>query len=132
MLDVDAIMRPWWDRLCDELGDIALYDAHTHVGADDPDGVKQTPAQLLALLEGASARAVVFPMHEPAGYPPANDRVLEAAADSDGRLVAYCRVDPRAERRRRGAPLPGRRARAGSSCTRGRRSSRCPSPPCAS
>jgi uncharacterized protein len=36
----------------------------------------------------------VFPMHEPAGYPPANDRVMEAAAGSDGRLVAYCRVDP--------------------------------------
>ena len=33
-------------------------------------------------------------MHEPTGYPPANDRVMAAAADSDGRLVAYCRVDP--------------------------------------
>ena len=37
-------------------------------------------------------------MHEPAGYPPANDRVLEAAAASDGRLVAFCRVDPHATR----------------------------------
>ena len=97
MLDVEAIMRPWWDRLRDELGDVALYDAHTHVGADDPDGVKQTPAELLAKLESASARAVVFAMHEPAGYPPANDRVLEAAAGSGGRLVAFCRVDPRVD-----------------------------------
>jgi len=34
-------------------------------------------------------------MHEPAGYPPANDLVLAAAAASGGRLVAFCRVDPR-------------------------------------
>jgi uncharacterized protein len=96
MLDVDAIMRPWWDRLVADHGDLALYDAHTHVGADDPDGVKQTPRELLAVLGRVPARAVVFAMHEPAGYPPANDRVLEAAAASDGTLVAFCRVDPRA------------------------------------
>jgi uncharacterized protein len=94
MLDVDAILRPWWDQLCADYGDLDLYDAHTHVGADDPDGVKQTPEELLHHLAQADARAVVFPMHEPAGYPPANDRVMEAAAGSDGRLVAYCRVDP--------------------------------------
>jgi predicted TIM-barrel fold metal-dependent hydrolase len=94
MLDVDGILRPWWERLRAEYGDLDLYDAHTHVGADDPDGVRQSPEQLLAALARADARAVVFPMHEPSGYPPANDRVLEAAARSDGRLVAYCRVDP--------------------------------------
>jgi predicted TIM-barrel fold metal-dependent hydrolase len=94
MLDVDAILRPWWDRLRADYDGLDLYDAHTHVGADDPDGVKQTPEQLLAALERADARAVVFPMHEPAGYPPANDRVMEAAARSGGKLVAYCRVDP--------------------------------------
>jgi predicted TIM-barrel fold metal-dependent hydrolase len=97
MLDVDAIMRPWWERLLADHPEIDLFDAHTHVGADDPDGVKQTPAELLSALESASARAVVFPMHEPAGYPPANDRVMEAAAASDGKLFAYCRVDPRAD-----------------------------------
>jgi uncharacterized protein len=94
MLDVDVILRPWWDRLRADYGELDLYDAHTHVGADDPDGVKQSPEELLHALELADARAVVFPMHEPAGYPPANDRVMEAAAGSDGRLVAYCRVDP--------------------------------------
>jgi hypothetical protein len=35
-------------------------------------------------------------MHEPAGYPAANDRVIAAAVDSGGRLEAFCRVDPRA------------------------------------
>jgi uncharacterized protein len=97
MLDVDAILRPWWGRLRADHGPIELFDAHTHIGADDPDGMRQTPEQLLANLARADARAVVFPMHEPDGYPPANDRVLEAAAASDGRLVAFCRLDPRAD-----------------------------------
>ena len=34
-------------------------------------------------------------MHEPDGYAAANDRVIEAAEDSGGRLVAFCRLDPR-------------------------------------
>jgi predicted TIM-barrel fold metal-dependent hydrolase len=93
---IDAILRPWWERLSADVGDLELFDAHTHIGADDPDGVRQDAAQLLAALDRAGARAVVFPLREPAGYPPANDRVLEAAAGSGGRLVAFCRVDPRA------------------------------------
>ena len=96
MLDVNAIMRPWLERLLTDHPGIDLLDAHTHIGANDPDGVKQTADELLASLVHIPARAVVFPMHEPDGYPPANDRVLEAAAASDGRLFAYCRVDPRA------------------------------------
>ena len=97
MLDVNAIMRPWWERLLADFPGLDLFDAHTHIGANDPDGVKQTADELLASLVALPARAVVFPMHEPDGYPPANDRVLEAAAGSGGRLFAYCRVDPRAD-----------------------------------
>jgi uncharacterized protein len=97
MLDVDAILRPWWDRMRADLGDPALFDAHTHVGDSDPDGASQTPEQLLGALEPVQARAVVFPMHEPDGYPVANDRVLEAARNSGGRLVGFCRLDPRDE-----------------------------------
>ena len=70
--------------------------------------MRQTAGELLASLERARARAVVFPMHEPAGYPPANDRVLEAA---DGVRRPARRVLPRRPARRRaagGAPLPGR------------------------
>jgi hypothetical protein len=37
----------------------------------------------------------VFPFHEPEGYRAANDAVIEAARESEGRLVPFCRVDPR-------------------------------------
>ena len=94
MLDVAAILRPWWDRFRADHGDLELFDAHTHIGDADPDGARQTAEQLLDVLGRAGARGVVFPLHEPDGYPPANDRVLQAASDSAGRLVAFCRVDP--------------------------------------
>jgi hypothetical protein len=45
----------------------------------------------------AEARAAVFPMQEPDGYPPANDIVLEEARRSGGRLAAFCRLDPEDE-----------------------------------
>jgi hypothetical protein len=46
-------------------------------------------------MTGAGARAVVFPMHEPDGYPGPNDVAIAAAGASDGRLVSFCRLDPR-------------------------------------
>jgi len=92
--DVDELIRPWYDALQDAAGGFSLYDAHTHVGANDPDGFRQTPEELLASLEAARARAVVFPMHEPDGYRAANDAVLAAAQAAPDRLVAFCRVNP--------------------------------------
>lgn len=89
------MIRPWIDLVLDQVPGIQVFDVHTHVGQNDPDGMRQTPEELLTGLELADARgAFVFPMHEPAGYPPANDMVIEAAARSGGRLVAFCRVNP--------------------------------------
>ena len=96
MIDPDAVLLPWLDRIAADAGPLSLFDAHTHLGANDPDGYKQRPEELLAVLEHAGARAAVFAMHEPDGYPPANDMVLAAAAAADGRLVAFTRVDPHA------------------------------------
>ena len=77
---------------------IELFDAHTHIGANDPDGYSCTTEDLLEGLAGAGgARSAVFPMQEPDGYPEANDMVLAAAADSGGTLTAYCRLDPHAD-----------------------------------
>lgn len=94
---VDDLLLPHYATLMDAAGRPRLVDAHTHVGANDPDGMRQSPAELLAALPEPDARALVFPMHEPDGYPAANDVVLEAAAGSGGRLVALCRVDPHAD-----------------------------------
>jgi predicted TIM-barrel fold metal-dependent hydrolase len=95
VVDVDEILRPFYDRILADSGELALFDVHTHIGANDPDGYSQRPDELLGALERAAARAAVFPMHEPGGYPAANDAVLEAAAEAGDRLVPFCRVDPR-------------------------------------
>lgn len=76
-------------------GEVKWFDAHTHTGANDPDGFKATPREILAGLDMAGhARALVFSSADPAGYRDANDRVLAEAADSGGRLVALARLDP--------------------------------------
>jgi predicted TIM-barrel fold metal-dependent hydrolase len=92
---LDELARPWWDALTDRLGPIPLFDAHTHIGQNDPDTYKQTPEELLAGLRRAKdARAVVFPMAEPDGYRDANDLVIAVANESGGVLTPFCRVNP--------------------------------------
>ena len=94
-MDVFAAMAPWTKSLHEQIPGLELFDAHTHLGQNDPDGFKQRPDELLALLHATDARgAFVFPMHEPDGYPAANDMVIEAAAASEGLLVPFCRVSP--------------------------------------
>lgn len=94
MSEIDRIFRPWLDTLLAETGHLDLFDAHTHIGQNDPDEFNQTGEELLADLDRTGARSVVFPMHEPAGYSEANDAVIADAAASDGRLVPFCRVNP--------------------------------------
>src|SRR3954452_5234296 len=94
MVDIDVINRPFWEHLNALHGPFDLFDVHTHIGANDPDGFKQTPEELLGVLSGVGARAAVFAMHEPDGYPRANDVALAAAEASDGRLYAFARIDP--------------------------------------
>jgi predicted TIM-barrel fold metal-dependent hydrolase len=94
-VDYPALIRPWFEVIRDQVPGLELFDAHTHLGQNDPDGMSQTPEQLVETLRGADARgAFVFPMHEPDGYPPANDMVISAAAQSDGLLTPFCRVKP--------------------------------------
>jgi hypothetical protein len=91
----DDLISPWRDALDEVLPDLDLFDAHTHTGSNDPDGLRQSAEELLEALGRARARAVVFTMHEPDGYSTANDRVIAEAEASNGRLVPYCRLDPR-------------------------------------
>ncbi|MCB0874758.1 MAG: amidohydrolase family protein [Solirubrobacterales bacterium] len=97
MEPIDRALAPWWTPIRGLLGDQVLYDAHTHIGRNDPDGYRQEPDELIDALDPLGARAVTFPMHEPGGYPEPNDRALAAAAGAPDRIVAFCRVDPRAD-----------------------------------
>jgi uncharacterized protein len=82
----------------DVLGDVEWFDAHTHIGQNDPDGRTATAEEIVGGLDQAGhARALVFAMHEPDGYAPANDAVLRATAESGGRLVPLARVSPHHE-----------------------------------
>jgi predicted TIM-barrel fold metal-dependent hydrolase len=94
-------LRPWTDVIFEQVPELELFDAHTHLGFNDPDGMKQSPEELVSSLRAAGARgAFTFPFHEPDGYREANDAVIEAARNAEGLLVPFCRVDPRDD------PLP--------------------------
>src|SRR3954453_14990474 len=92
----DAELQPWFEHAIGLVPGVGIVDAHMHIGVNDPDGFKATAPQILHALELAGARGVAFPFHEPDGYRDANDDVIAAASESDGRLVAFCRVDPNA------------------------------------
>jgi len=95
VMDLTSLVQPWFELTLEEVPGLELFDAHTHLGQNDPDGMSQTPEQLFEVLDAAGARgAFVFPMHEPDGYPTANDMVIEAASASDGQLTPFCRVKP--------------------------------------
>ena len=82
------------DALIDELaGDGVRIDPHTHLGLDE-DGMSQTLEELIT-------------HHDPdrgENYTVPNDRVLEWAAASNGRVIPFCRLnltgDPLAEAQR--------------------------------
>ena len=94
-MDFQDLIARWHQVILDQIPGIGLFDAHTHVGQNDPDGMKQTTAELVGGLKLANAKgAFVFPMHEPAGYPPANDYVIREALEADTGLVPFCRVNP--------------------------------------
>src|SRR4029079_5879211 len=72
------------------------FDAHTHMGQNDPDELTATPEEIVEALDAAGQRrALIFAMHEPDGYAGPNDAVLEACANSGGRLVPLARIDPK-------------------------------------
>src|SRR3954471_4712920 len=89
-----AVLRSARDGLAPE----DWFDAHTHMGQHDPDGMTATAQEILAGLDAAGQRrALLFAMHEPDGYTAANDAVLAACAASGGRLLPLARVAPNAE-----------------------------------
>lgn len=76
--------------------DAEIFDAHTHLG-DDIDGMVGRYDELIGMMDrfGVS-RAFTFCLDEPdrhPGFRAANDRTLECAARSQGRLVPFVRLD---------------------------------------
>ena len=73
-----------------------LFDAHVHVGTDI-DGFTAPAEDVLAFLRGWDVEgAFAFCLDEPDRHPAfraANDRTLAAAAESDGMLVPFVRLD---------------------------------------
>ena len=84
-------LRPWTDVIFEQVPELELFDAHTHLGQNDPDGMKQSADELVSSLQKAGARgAFTFPFHEPDGYREANDAVIQAARQAQSRC-AICR-----------------------------------------
>jgi predicted TIM-barrel fold metal-dependent hydrolase len=90
----DTGLLPWLERMREQMPDVKLLDAHTHIGSNDPDEYRCTGKELAERLERIDAQAIVFPMHEPDGYRPANDMVISESEASGGRLFPFCRLDP--------------------------------------
>jgi uncharacterized protein len=93
VLDVEPAVVRWYEAERERLG-LDVFDAHTHIGECDPDRMRCAPDELLAAIEQADARAVVFPLQEPDGYREPNAAVARLATESGGRLVAFARLDP--------------------------------------
>jgi uncharacterized protein len=87
-----------WDReLLRELPEAAeIFDAHLHLG-HDIDGMNGDYDELERVMERYGiSRAFMFCMDEPDRHPAfraPNDRTLEHAARSDGRLIPFVRLD---------------------------------------
>jgi predicted TIM-barrel fold metal-dependent hydrolase len=93
-VQADDLLLPWWTALKETLPGVSVFDAHSHVGTNDPSGFRGTIDDLLRSLEPLDARAAVFPLKEPSGYREPNRAVIEAAEASEGKLVAFARLDP--------------------------------------
>ena len=91
------LIEEWDAELRRELPDGAdLFDAHLHLG-HDIDGMVGDYDELALVMERYGiARAFMFCMDEPDRHPAfraPNDRTLEHAARSEGRLIPFVRLD---------------------------------------
>ncbi len=52
-------LRPWTEVVLEQVPGLELFDAHTHLGQNDPDGMKQTGSELIEALRTADARGAL-------------------------------------------------------------------------
>jgi predicted TIM-barrel fold metal-dependent hydrolase len=90
------VATSWDERLRADLpADLEIFDAHTHLGTDI-DGMVGRYEELTGAMERYGiSRAFMFCLDEPdrhPGFRAGNDRSLEFAARSDGRLIPFVRL----------------------------------------
>jgi predicted TIM-barrel fold metal-dependent hydrolase len=90
------VAASWDERLRADLpADLDIFDAHTHLGTDI-DGMVGRYEELIASMDRYDfSRAFVFCLDEPdrhPGFRAGNDRTLESAARSEGRLIPFVRL----------------------------------------
>ncbi|MFL5961097.1 MAG: amidohydrolase family protein [Gaiellaceae bacterium] len=90
------VASAWDERLREDLpDDLDLFDAHTHLGTDIDGMVGRYEELIRGLDRYGFSRAFVFCLDEPdrhPGFRAGNDRTLEFAARSDGRLIPFVRL----------------------------------------
>jgi predicted TIM-barrel fold metal-dependent hydrolase len=91
------LVSQWDEELDRELPTgVAIFDAHVHLG-NDIDGMIGDYDELARVMEKYGiSRAFMFCMDEPDRHPAfraPNDRTLEHAARSEGRLIPFVRLD---------------------------------------
>jgi uncharacterized protein len=90
------VTATWDQRLRDDLpADLDIFDAHTHLGTDI-DGMVGRYEELVGSMDHYGiSRAFMFCLDEPDRHPAfraGNDRTLEFAARSEGRLIPFVRL----------------------------------------
>ena len=82
----DALIRPWFESAVERVPGLSLFDAHAHIGFNDPDGLGLSARELIETMEAIHARSVVTPLHEPDGYPSRTTACWKSASDRPGGL----------------------------------------------
>ncbi|HEY2741863.1 MAG TPA: amidohydrolase family protein, partial [Gaiellaceae bacterium] len=90
------VTAEWHERLRADLpADLEIFDAHTHLGTDI-DGMVGRYDELIGSMDSYGvSRAFMFCLDEPdrhPGFQAGNDRTLEFAARSGGRLIPFVRL----------------------------------------
>jgi uncharacterized protein len=90
------VAAAWDERLREQLPPgLEIFDAHTHLG-HDVDGMIGRYEELIGAMDGYGvSRAYMFCLDEPdrhPGFRAGNDRTLDFAARSEGRLIPFVRL----------------------------------------
>lgn len=58
---------PWVEVLHEDVPGLDVFDAHVHIGTDDPAGFEADAGEVVRALDLVRSRALVFPLKEPDG-----------------------------------------------------------------